>query len=86
MTVVGIVSLAVLAVAAVLCLARAVRPGTIADRGVALDSTVAVVVCGLAVAVAMTGDALFVDLALVAGMLGFLGTTAVARYVGRRGL
>lgn len=86
MTVVGTIAFAMLVAAGALCLWRAVRPGTIADRGVALDATVAVIVCGLAVAVAMTGDALFVDLALVAGMLGFLGTTAVARYVGRRGL
>lgn len=86
MTAVGAVSLALLAVAGVLCLARAVRPGTIADRAVALDATVAVIVCGLAVGVVIDGDAIFVDLALVAGLLGFLGTTAVSRYIGRRGL
>ncbi|MPY92890.1 MAG: sodium:proton antiporter [Acidimicrobiia bacterium] len=86
MNVVGIVCFLLLGAAGVLCLARAVRPGTLADRAVALDTTVALVVCGLAVAVAVTGDGIFVDLALVAGLLGFLGTTAVARYVGRRGL
>lgn len=86
MTAVGAVSLALLGAAAVLCLLRAVRPGTIADRAVALDTTVAVIICGLAVGVVVSGDTIFVDLALVAGLLGFLGTTAVSRYIGRRGL
>jgi multicomponent Na+:H+ antiporter subunit F len=85
-TAVGAVSLAMLAAAGVLCLVRAVRPGTVADRAVALDTTVAVIICGLAVGVVVDGDSIYVDLALVAGLLGFLGTTAVSRYIGRRGL
>jgi multicomponent Na+:H+ antiporter subunit F len=85
-TVVGVISLAMLVAAGGLCLWRAVRPGTVADRAVALDTTVAVIICGLAVGVVVTGEGAFVVVALVAGLLGFLGTTAVARYIERRGL
>ena len=86
MSVVGAFCLAMLAAAAVLCVVRAIRPGTIADRAIALDTVLAVIVCGLAVGITVTGDTVYLDLALVVGLLGFLGTTAVARFVGRRGL
>lgn len=65
---------------------RAVRRGTLGDRAVAMDMVTAVVSCGLLVAVAYTGDAVFLDMALVLGMLGFLATVAIGRFIGRRGL
>lgn len=84
MTAVVTASLALLAVAGLLCLAAVLRPGTIADRAVAFDATVAVIVCGLAVGAVRSGDGLFADLALVLGLLGFLATTTVARYLAAR--
>lgn len=86
MSIVGAISMAMLVAAAGLALLRAIAPGTIADRGIALDMTIALIVSGLAVAVAVTGDGIYVDLALVVGLLGFLATATVARYVGSRGL
>lgn len=79
-------SMAVLVVAAVLCVWRTLRPGSLADRSLALDTLVNVVISGLAVAIVATGDDVYVDVALMGGLLGFLGTVAVARYIGRRGL
>jgi multicomponent Na+:H+ antiporter subunit F len=78
--------LAILAVAVVLCVARALRPNSsLADRIVALDSFLFVLVGAIAVVTARRGDDAFVDLAVVAALLGFLGTVTVARYIERRG-
>ena len=65
---------------------RAVRKGTLGDRAVAMDMLTAVVSCALLVAAAYTGDSDFLDMALVLGMLGFLATVAVGRFIERRGL
>jgi multicomponent Na+:H+ antiporter subunit F len=86
MNTVTTVALALLAVAAALCFARAVRPGTIIDRAIALDGVVSALICGVAIGAVRTGDEMLVDLALVGGLLGFLTLSTIARYVGRRGL
>ena len=46
---------------------------------------VAFLVCGLMVSAAWGRDGLDVDLALLIGVLGFLGTVTVARFIERRG-
>ncbi len=74
-----------LLVAAVLCLVRLVRPGSLADRIVALDSLLVVTVSGIAVLAARTGTGAFLDVLVVTSLLGFLGTVTVARYMERRG-
>ncbi|HUP76894.1 MAG TPA: monovalent cation/H+ antiporter complex subunit F [Acidimicrobiales bacterium] len=80
------ICISVLSAAAVLCLARALRPGSsLADRIVALDSLLVLLVGGVAVLTARRGDDVFVDIAFVAALLGFLGTITVARYIERRG-
>lgn len=80
------VILGVLAVAAVLVVVRIVRPGSLGDRAVALDTLTAVITCGLLVAAARDGDGLQLDLAVVLGLLGFLTSVTVARFIeGRRG-
>jgi multicomponent Na+:H+ antiporter subunit F len=81
----GIV-LALLGVASVLCIVRALVPGTIIDRAIALDGVVSAIICGVAVAAVRTGNSTYVDIALVGGLLGFLTLSTIARYVGRRGL
>ena len=72
--------------AAALCFARAIRPGTVIDRAIALDGVVSAIICGVAVASVRYGSGVLVDIALVGGLLGFLTLSTVARYVARRGL
>jgi multicomponent Na+:H+ antiporter subunit F len=86
MTAVAIGCIAALMVAGALGLARAIRPGTLADRSVGLDTALAVLVNGLAILVVLRDDTLAVDLVLLATLVGFLGTITVARFIERRGL
>lgn len=85
MNVVTTIAFVLLALAAALNFARAIRPGTVVDRAIALDGVVAVIICGLGVAVVRTGSSVWIDIALVGGLIGFLTLVTVARYVGRRG-
>jgi multicomponent Na+:H+ antiporter subunit F len=80
------IALGVLLIAAALMSSRALRRGTIGDRAVAIDALTAIITCGLLVATAITGEAWFLDLALVLGLLAFLTSVAVARFIERRGL
>jgi multicomponent Na+:H+ antiporter subunit F len=80
------VAIGLLAVAASICVVRALRPGTVVDRAVALDGVVSAIICGIAVASVRADTGLFVDIALVGGLLGFLTLSTVARFVARRGL
>ncbi len=86
MSTVTTIAVGLLTFASALCFARAIRPGTIVDRAIALDGVVSAIICGVAIAAVTTHSGLLVDLALVGGLLGFLTLSTVARYVGRRGL
>ncbi len=77
--------LALLAVAALLCLARLMRGRSFADRIVALDTLLVVIVCGIAVGAVRSGSGAFLDVVVVASLLGFTGTSLVARFIERRG-
>jgi multisubunit Na+/H+ antiporter MnhF subunit len=79
------ISIALLTVAAASCFARAIRPGSIVDRAIALDGVVSAIICGVAIASVMLHDGVLVDIALIGGLLGFLTLSTVARYVGRSG-
>jgi multicomponent Na+:H+ antiporter subunit F len=81
-----IIALGILLAAAALTTSRAIRRGTIGDRAVAMDALTAIITCGLLVAAALTEDSWFLDLALVLGLLAFLTSVAVARFIERRGL
>jgi multisubunit Na+/H+ antiporter MnhF subunit len=85
MTVAVDASLAILALAGLGCLARVLRPGSIADRVVALDVLLLVAVSGVAVGSLRLGTAVFADLLVVVSLLGCVGTVTVARFMERRG-
>lgn len=85
MTLVTTIALVSLSLSAVLCVLRVVRPGSIADRVIALDSLLIVVVVGVAVAAARTGDGTYLDALLAVALVAFIGTTAVAQFIERRG-
>ncbi|HLU52935.1 MAG TPA: monovalent cation/H+ antiporter complex subunit F [Acidimicrobiia bacterium] len=79
------IALAALSIAAALCIVRMARGGSLPDRVVALDSLLVIVVIGLAVLAARTGESLYLDIMVVASLLGFTGTTLVSTFVERRG-
>ncbi|MFP3913928.1 MAG: monovalent cation/H+ antiporter complex subunit F [Actinomycetota bacterium] len=79
------ISLAILLAAAALAVFRMVRGGSLPDRIVALDTLLVVIVMGLAVLATRTGRDTFLDAMVVAALLGFTGTSLIARFVERRG-
>ena len=82
----GWIAYGLLAAAAALCLTRLFRRSSLADRIVALDALLLVVVSGLAVQAAITGRDTFLDAMVVAALLGFTGAGLVAKYIERRGI
>ena len=85
MTTVTTLAFAGVAVSAVLCMVRLVRGPSLADRIVALDALLIVIVSGIAVDAARTGDGTYLDVLVVAALLGFVGTVNVARFIEQRG-
>jgi multicomponent Na+:H+ antiporter subunit F len=80
------VALVLLALAGVLCLARLLRPASLADRIVALDALLLVLVGGLAVQAVLSGKDTYLDAMVVAALLGFTGTGLVAKFIEGRGV
>lgn len=85
MNAVTLVCLGILSLAAVLCLARLLRPGSLPDRVVALDTLLVVSVSGIAVQALRSGSGAFLDLLVVTVLIAFTGTVTVARFIERRG-
>lgn len=85
MTVVAAVGFAGLAVAATLAALRLVRSRSLADAVISLDLLLLMVVSGIAVDAARTGDGTYLDALVVTALLGFVGTVTVARFIERRG-
>ena len=80
-----IAALVLLGVAGVGFLVRLFAGPSVADRIVALDGLLLVVVSALAVDAARTGRSALVDAIVVVGLLGFVGTAVAARFIERRG-
>ena len=70
-----------LVLSALLCLLRVLRGPTIAERMIALDTLVLVIVCGIGVTVARTGRPVNVDVLVIASLLAFVGTALTARFI-----
>lgn len=85
MTAVAVACYAGLALAAAAALYRLLAGPSVPDRIVALDALLSFVVMGIAVAAATTGDGSFLGVLVAAALLGFVGTSTVARFVERRG-
>lgn len=85
MTVVTTICLVVLAFGALLCVGKIVRGDSVADRVLALDTLLVVVAVGVAVNAARTGNGVYLDVLLVVALVAFIGTTAVGRFIERRG-
>lgn len=78
------IALALLVVAGVLCLLRLIRGPSLANRIVALDALLLIIVSGLAVQAAITGEDTYLDAMVVAALLGFTGTGLIAKFIERR--
>jgi multicomponent Na+:H+ antiporter subunit F len=74
-------ALAMLLAAMILSVIRVVLGPTLTDRVLALDQLVAIVIGFIAVIAVKTGFALYIDIALALGLVGFLATAAFARYI-----
>lgn len=85
MTVLGTVALAVVALAAVLCLPRIVLSRSLADRVVALNVLQVALVIGIAVWSGSSGSGLLLNVMVVLALLGFLGTVMAALLLERKG-
>lgn len=79
------VALVLLAVAAALFVYRLLRGPSIPDRVVALDGFLTVVVSGIIVGAARADSEIIIATVLVVALVGFVGTSALARFVERRG-
>lgn len=79
------IAFGLLALAALGFLFRLVVGPSLADRIVALDGVLLIVVSALAVETARRASAVFVDAIVVVGLLGFVGTAIAARFIERRG-
>lgn len=69
-------------------LAIAVRIGigpSLADRVIALDGLLVIVISILVVDATRTNSTAFIDAAVVLGVLGFIGTGVAARFIEKRG-
>jgi multicomponent Na+:H+ antiporter subunit F len=78
-------ALAALAVAFALALVRAIRGPSVADRALAADLGFYAIVGAIALLALRTGYDQFLDVVLIATLLGFLATVALGALVGRGG-
>lgn len=65
---------------------RVIIGPTLPDRIIALDMLVAIAIGFIAVIGLKTGYYLYVDIAIALGLVGFLATVALARFVLERGI
>ncbi|QBI19510.1 pesticidal protein Cry26Aa [Egibacter rhizosphaerae] len=79
------VALAGLGVAFLLGLIRTAIGPTVADRAVGADVCLFTLVAVFGLMGVRSGSEMFLDVVLVATLLGFLATVALARLVGKRG-
>jgi multicomponent Na+:H+ antiporter subunit F len=81
-----LVALGVLGLALLLVTVRFLRGPSALDRLVSLDAIVAVIMCGLMAHVALTRDSAIVPAVVAVSLVGFLGSSTVARFVRRGGV
>lgn len=75
------IALGLLLIALVLTVVRLWRGPTLGDRILALDMLTVLAVGFITSVTVLTGFSLYIDIAIAIGLLGFLSTTALARYL-----
>lgn len=84
MTTVEAIALGIFLLAALITVFRIVRRSTLGDRAVAFDLLTAIITSALLVTAARSDDGLPLDLALLLGLIGFLTSITVARFIEAR--
>lgn len=79
------IALATITLSGLLCTVRLLRGGSLADRIIALDTLLVVIVSGVGILAARNNSAIFLDVIVLAALLGFVSTVTVARYIEKRG-
>ena len=79
-------ALVILGLALILTVWRVVAGPTLPDRILALDMLTGIAIGFIAVVAVKTGFALYIDIAVSLGLVGFLATVAFARFVLSRGM
>lgn len=79
------IALATITLSGLLCMVRLLRGGSLADRIIALDTLLVVIVSGIGILAARNNSAIFLDVIVLAALLGFVSTVTVARYIEKRG-
>lgn len=74
-----------LAIAAALFMVRMLIGPNVADRVIAIDGLLATILAGVMVNASFTGSSISIDTVLVVALLGFVGTSVLARYIEQRG-
>jgi multisubunit Na+/H+ antiporter MnhF subunit len=74
-----------LSIAAILFVVRLLLGPTVADRVIALDGLLVVILGAVLVDAAWVDAGVIIDAVLVVAMLGFVATGVVARYIEQRG-
>ena len=74
-----------LALAAGLFMVRMLIGPNVADRVIAIDGLLATILAGVMVNAAWTDSSISIDTVLVVAVLGFVGTSVLARYIEQRG-
>jgi multicomponent Na+:H+ antiporter subunit F len=83
---VNVLALAMLSIGAAGFVYRLLRGPSLPDRVVGLDGLLSVVVIGIIVAAARSSSGgITIETVLVAVFVGFVGTTALSRFIERRG-
>jgi multicomponent Na+:H+ antiporter subunit F len=80
-----VIAFVLLAVAAGLFMVRLFLGPTVADRVVALDGLLVVILAGVLVDAASADSAVSIDTVVVVALLGFVATGVLARYIEQRG-
>lgn len=76
-----LIALALLSLSFVITVLRVWKGPTLPDRVLALDMLVSAAIGFIAVIGIKTGYALYVDIAIALGLVGFLATVAFARFI-----
>lgn len=86
MPVVTALGAAGLTVAAALCVLHIVRARSFADRLVATELLLTIIVTGFALSAIATRTTTLLPLAVVTALIGFVGTTTAAKFIETRGM
>jgi multicomponent Na+:H+ antiporter subunit F len=75
------ITIVLLALGMLLSIIRFIKGPTAGDRTVALDTMTTLMVAGLVVMSAVFDRFIYADVALIYGVLGFIGVIVIARYL-----